>query len=138
MSTDKSGLRSVKTGVESDYPHFEDKTPIVLSQVEWREPKKPSTDVIQVSLDDAWSDMRSEAMGRRFFCYSVWNDTKAHQYACELFEGVLGEPCGRCNCPSSVPCKHMKDCLKDLLEREPTFGECFADCEFLVKVREKM
>lgn len=135
MGTDKTGMRNVDTGRETDYPRFEDKTPLILSSIAWNEPKKPSKDVIEVTLDEAWSEMRTEAMGRRVFYYAVHNATKGHDYACELFEGVEGEPCARCNCPSGVPCKHVKESLWDLLQREPTFGECHSDCDFLEGLR---
>lgn len=114
---------------------FDNKTPIILSDAPWRPPKKPSKDVIEVNLDETWSEMRTEAMGRRVFYYRVWNATKGHEYSTELFEGVRGEPVARCNCPSGVVCKHVKEALKDLLDREPTFGECESTSEFMLGIR---
>lgn len=111
---------------ERDYPQFNDKSPFVLSRTPWSPPKKKSKDVVTVAFDEVWSEMRTEAMGRRAWCYRAINETKGHEYACELFEGISGEPCGVCNCPSSVICKHLLHAIADVVEnRCPEFGEGF-------------
>lgn len=136
MTTDKTGMRDVKTGQELDYPRFDDKTPLVLSEWGWKPPRTLGKDRVEVELEPVWSEMRTEAMGRRFFFFKVFSVSQGHEYSCELFEGVKGEPCGRCNCPSSVPCKHMIHSLKQLLDDTPDFGEAYALCDFMVGVRE--
>lgn len=132
---DLTGQVDKRTGRVTEEMHFEDKTPLILSECPWKPPKSLLKDKVEVTLDDAWSEMRTEAMGRRMFSYRIWNESKGHEYSCELFEGIEGEPVGRCNCPSATPCKHMIHALKDLLEREPTYGDCQSDCEFMVGVR---
>lgn len=108
------------------YEHFEGKSPFILSQTPWSPPKKKSKDVIAVKLDPIWSEMRTEAMGRRCWHYGVVNETKYHEYQTELFEGINGEPCGVCNCPSGVVCKHLLNSMADLIENHcPEFGEGF-------------
>ena len=116
--------------------HFNDKTPFILSEQPWSVPKKPNKDVIAVTLDETWSEMRTEALGRKVYYFKVYNETKAHEYTTELFEGINGEPVGRCICPAAVPCKHIKTCLRVLLERyDPTFGQAEKNSEFMVGMR---
>jgi hypothetical protein len=121
-----------------DSTHFNDKSPFGLHVLAWSEPKKPSRDVISFEFDEAWSEMRTEALGRPVWSYKVTNETKGSGYATEFFEGIYGEPLGVCNCPSSVPCKHIKNTLKDLLEnRCPEFGErAMIEGDFMLRVRE--
>jgi hypothetical protein len=106
--------------------HFDGKSPFILSQTPWSPPKKRNRDVITVKHDPIWSDMRTEAIGRRVWSYSVTNETKGSEYSTELFEGISGEPCAVCNCPSSVVCKHLLNAMADLIENHcPEFGEGF-------------
>lgn len=120
----------------SEEMHFNDKTPFILSMEPWREPKKKSKDVISVTLDDTWSQMRTEALGRAVWHYVVLNETKAHQYDTEFFVGIHGEPCAVCNCPSAVVCKHILHAMAHLLANEnEEFGLGF-ESEVINKVRE--
>lgn len=113
---------------DKGYPQFHDKSPFILSEVRWSPPKKKSKDVITVTYDEAWSEMRTEALGdgRRAWCYNAVNETSGHEYATELFEGISGEPCGVCVCPSGVVCKHLLHSIADVLaNHEPEFGAGF-------------
>lgn len=115
--------------------HFNGKTPFILSREPWRTPKKKKgkDDMIVVTLDPVWSEMRTEAVGRPVYYFQVYNETKAHGYTTELFEGVRGEPCANCNCPASVVCKHIISCLcKVLREVNPEFGSSEKGSEFMV------
>lgn len=136
MGTDKTGLRDTKTGITRDYPRFEDKSPLILSDWPWKPPKTLGKDKVEVTIDEIWSEMRAEGMGRPFYVYAVESVSKGHSYSCELFEGVKGEPCGRCNCPSSIPCKHLIHSIKDLLQRHPEFGEAESLSDFMVGIGE--
>lgn len=122
--------------LNEDGLHFDNKTPFILSQIPWKEPKvkkgkKPDT--IEVTYDPTWSEMRMEALGgRKCFYFTVWNDTKGHEYITELFEGIRGEPCATCNCVASVCCKHIIECAKEVLVNiDPSFGENEVKSEFM-------
>ena len=114
--------------------HFNGKTPFILSQEPWRTPKKKKAkdDVLSVTMDETWSQMRTEALGRPVYYFQVYNETKAHGYTTELFEGIRGEPCANCNCPAAVVCKHIISCLiKVLKDVNPEFGSSERDSEFM-------
>lgn len=121
-----------------DTEHFNGKTPHVLNREEWKEPAKKSKDVLTFTLDETWSEMRTQALGRKVFHYHVVNETKGSEYSTEFFEGINGEPCGVCNCPSAVVCKHIKVTLKDLLEnRDEEFGSrATLEGDFMLRVLE--
>lgn len=127
MPDRNDGIKTESAWVKESGPHgemwFKNKTPFILSEVDYKPPSKKSKDVIEVTLDEVWSEMRTEAIGRRVWYYRTWNATKGHEYSCELFLGIRGEPCGVCNCPSAVVCKHLIESIRDLLLREPSFGE---------------
>lgn len=115
------------------YEHFDNKSPFILSETDWRVPKsKKKPDTLSCRYDEIWSGMRMEALGGRpCFYFNVLNETKQHTYQTELFEGVRGEPCAVCNCPAAVVCKHILLCLRRVLDdHDPDFGSAFRDCDF--------
>lgn len=118
--------------------HFNGKSPFILSRQEWKEPAKKSKDVLALKLDEVWSEMRTQALGRKVFHFHVVNETKGSEYATELFEGINGEACGVCNCPSSVVCKHIKDCVREVLTNvDEEFGSSATlEGDFMLRVME--
>jgi hypothetical protein len=92
--------------------------------VEALEPSK-SKDVIDVHYEEDWTAMRSGRAGKPIYCYHVTNKTNEHEYDVELLEDDNGEPCAWDNCLSArdVACKHIRAALKDLLQRQPEFGQ---------------
>lgn len=119
--------------------HFDDKEPFILSREPWDPPKprrKSQPDTLSCQLDEAWSQMRTEQLGRPVFYFKVRNLTSDTEYTTELFEGVMGEPCGNCNCPSAKVCKHIIQCLIQVLTRwMPTFGEAEERSQFMVGLK---
>jgi hypothetical protein len=111
-------------------PKRPDKTPFVLSAMAWREPS--ASDRLKALYDPHWSDMRSEALGRRLWYWRVENlDKPGHDYTVELFEGVNREPCAACSCIAYVVCKHILEALVWTLDIEPTFGQDFRHTGFM-------
>lgn len=75
-------------------------------------------------------------MGRPCYYFKVFNETRCSEYQTKLFEGVNGEPCGVCNCPSAVVCKHIIHCCLQVLSKvNPKFGENEKGSEFMVGLR---
>ena len=119
--------------------HFDNKQPFILSREPYRVPKprgRKTPDVLVIKLDETWSEMRTEALGRKVWYFQVYNETRGSQYSTELFEGINGEPCGNCNCPAAVVCKHIINCcLEVLTKHDPQFGEREKNSEFMVGLR---
>lgn len=130
-------LRPGDSGQDQEGVHYNEKYPFILSKIPFKPPKKKSKDVVEVTMDETWSSMRTEAVGRPVWYYKVWNATKGHEYTVELFEGIQGEPVAWCNCMASVVCKHIIECLLDLLINHcPTFGDKGPRSEFMAGVEE--
>jgi hypothetical protein len=132
-------LHVKKVGTDNrgrDIMHVKNKTPFVLSNEPWKPPKRPSKDILEATYDEAWSEMRSEFLhGRKVFYFHVENMSTGSEYSTELFEGLNGEPCAVCICPSAVPCKHIKNCVRKVIsEIDPTFGEQYHQTDWMLNV----
>lgn len=133
--TESMTARRITKGVE----HFDDKQPFILSREPYSPPKprgRKTPDVLRVTMDEVWSEMLTEQLGRCCYYFNVFNETRGSEYQTKLFEGVQGEPCAVCNCPAAVPCKHILRCLMHvLLTVNPKFGEVEKGSEFMVGIR---